>query len=316
MNVVALKDCPICDCRDLAILQVPGHWEGEALFGRRANHLGLMCCASCDFIFVNPRPNQALLDEFYASHDFTDDAIGAHEQASRKAEIQLAEVRRFKSPRDGARLLDYGCGKGILLQKAMAAGWHAVGYDVALHAVAACRQQGLTVVDALDDIGEVRFHAIVLSHVFEHLPDPSHTLEILKSKLVPDGVLGIEVPNAASLRALLSFPVLTERLGFDERYRAFPIHLSYFAVRTLTLLLQKHGFAIESATTTGLGLDSLIVRENTPEASTSNPPRDQSSRLRSPQRQFVVDQIKRAFFRFMMGENLLMVARMRATRGV
>jgi hypothetical protein len=112
MTIIALNDCPICHSRDLAIMRTPRHWAGQALFGRYANRLGLMRCNTCGFIFVNPRPDETLLDLFYSSNEFANDAIGADEQASRKAVLQLAEVQRFISPCDGARLLDYGCGEG------------------------------------------------------------------------------------------------------------------------------------------------------------------------------------------------------------
>ncbi len=40
-----------------------------------------------------------------------------------------------------------------------------------------------------------RFDLVVLSHVLEHLPDPRPTLESVREKLSPNGMVFIEVPN-------------------------------------------------------------------------------------------------------------------------
>lgn len=287
---------------------------GEAEFGRYANRLGLMHCHDCSFIFVNPRPDQSSLDTFYSAHTFADDAIGNREQAGQKVVHQLLELGRFVYPAH-ARLLDYGCGEGVLLGEALATGWNAIGYDIGGPAIAACRQRGLPVVDALDDLGNERFDVIVLSHVFEHLADPSHTLEYLKVKLTPHGLICLEVPNARSFRAMLSHPALTAWLGFDERYRAFPIHLSYFTARTLLRLLEQHGFTAERVTTVGLGLDELFVHHNDDKREGSKSPRNRAPSVRNAMRRFVIDTFKKTFFGWSMGENLLVIARRSAHDG-
>jgi len=315
MTVITLGDCPICHSRDLAVIPTPRHWVGETLFCRHADLLGLTRCIVCDFVFVNPRPDESSLDEFYSSHDFANDAVMAHEPASRRAALQLAGVERFMRPRGGARLLDYGCGEGLLLREALAAGWNAIGYDIGVSAIAACRQRGLPVVDALDDIADERFDVIVLSHVFEHLANPSTALESLKVKLVLDGLIFFEVPNAKSLRAKLSPQMATAWLGFDERYRAFPIHLSYFSARAMLRLLRRHGMAAAWMTTTGLGLDRLIAHRNEHEVAGPSLRIHRAPSVRGGLRRFARDAFKQAFFGLGMGENLLVIARMRAHGG-
>lgn len=219
------------------------------------------------------------------------------------------------SPHHGRQLLDYGCGDGALLREALGTGWKAIGYDHYHPAISACRQRGLPVVEAFDDLGAERFDVIVLSHVFEHLADPSDTLECLKAKLKPDGFLCLEVPNARSLRAMLSYPAFTAWLGFDERYRAFPIHLSYFTAPTLVRLLEKHGFAAERVTTVGLGLDALIVHQDEHEAGGSSSRTNRAPGGRGALRRFAIDAFKQAFFGLRLGENLLVIARRSAHDG-
>jgi 2-polyprenyl-3-methyl-5-hydroxy-6-metoxy-1,4-benzoquinol methylase len=309
MTIIALDDCPICHCRDFTGVPRPTHWIGEAFFSRHSSRLGLMRCRNCNFVFVNPRPDRSVLEAFYSAHDFATNAIEAHDPAVRRAAFQLAEVERLKSPGREARLLDYGCGEGLLLRQALDAGWNAIGYDIGDPAVSACRLQRLPIVSALDDIHEMQFDVIVLSHVFEHLTDLSQTLDYLKAKLAPGGLLCLEVPNAKSLRAMLSAPLATSWFGFDERYRAFPIHLSYFTTHTLLRLLRQHDFVAERVTTAGLGIDALIRDREEDEASGTSSRRKRAPRTRDTFHRVAVDAFKKAFFGWGMGENLLVIAR-------
>ena len=160
---------------------------------------------------------------------------------------------------EGSRVLDLGCGGGQLLAAARARGAIPCGVDVAAHALAARRRRGIEVATSLDALGDRRFDGVAMSHVLEHVPDVRATLARVRALLVPGGWLCLEVPNVASLRARLSSPLLS-RVGADERYRAFPIHLSYFAPDTLRRACADAGLAIVAMTTNGLGIDALIPR--------------------------------------------------------
>jgi SAM-dependent methyltransferase len=158
------------------------------------------------------------------------------------------------------RLLDFGCGAGDFLAHAGEAGWEAVGYEPGVRGREACLAQGLKIVGRLEELQPGEFHVITLNHVFEHLANHGATLNTLRDLLAPGGHVYLEVPNARSLRARLSFPLLSQRFGFDERYRAFPIHLTYFDGWTLPRLLERYDFQVEVVATNGFGFDELLVR--------------------------------------------------------
>jgi hypothetical protein len=54
--------------------------------------------------------------------------------------------------------------------------------------------------------------------------------------------------------------MLSSRFGFDERHRAFPIHLSYFTAASMAVLLQRAGWNVDRMFTAGLGIDELRNR--------------------------------------------------------
>ena len=319
LEVTTLDACPICQSPRMDALPPPARWIGRDVFAPVAGKLGLARCRDCDLVFVNPRPAPDLLARFYTSPGYVCHAADGSELAARKALARLGELGRLAPPRPGARLLDYGCGGGALLRVAREAGWNAIGYDIGGAALASCRRQGLPVTSDLDSLSGQRFDAIVLIHVLEHLSDPCAVLERLRGLLAPGGRLCIEVPNARSLRATLAAPELASRLGLDERYRAFPIHLDYYCKRTLPRLLERAGFSVDLVTTLGLGLDELFVRPEIappdvepgqPAGVPPAPAAPAAPRISGP-RQRAKSLLKKVFFERGLGENLMVIARPR-----
>lgn len=260
-GVLTLNTCPLCRGQDFRLLATPGHWIGEEVFLPLRGRIGLVRCRSCGLVFVNPRPAPEVLEAFYQG-----DRYSCHQPAGPGAAVNqkaahILEILRHCRP-DGhpGRLLDFGCGAGDFIAEAAREGWNARGFEPGTEGRNTCVSRGLRVVGTVQELPSAQFDFIALNHVFEHLGDHAATLQELQRLLAPGGRVYIEVPNAGSLRARLSLPLFSRRLGFDERYRAFPIHLCYFDQRTLRRLLESHGFHVERMLTSGLGIEELLAR--------------------------------------------------------
>ncbi len=84
------------------------------------------------------------------------------------------------------------------------------------------------------------FDVIHISHVLEHLPDPTQTLKMCNRILKDDGVLLIEVPYEF-------YNIVTKwekaiKRNFKQRDTVRVHHSYYFSVRTLKELMDKCGF--------------------------------------------------------------------------
>jgi len=306
-----LSCCPICECTQLSPLPPPGHWIGESVFSPFGSARGLSSCRICGFIFTNPRPNQELLNLFYSGDDYGCHEANKSNEALRTAELLLEFVEGSGPQLSQKSLLDFGCGGGFLLEHAARLGWDTVGFDVGARALRTCRQQGLKVTDDLADFQNGSFGAIIMNHVFEHVGDPVGLLFRLRQLLRHDGRLLIRVPNVVSLRARLSPRLLSRKFGFDERYRAFPIHLSYFNKATLCRLLDKADYEIAATRTVGLGLDEMVVgRQQYRKLPVQTNPVAPSRYTARPRWRKV---IKAAFFGAGLGEYLQVVAHPKRT---
>jgi len=259
-STVKLKECPICGSVALRALPAPGQWIGREVFGDLGSQLGLSRCRRCGVPFVNPRPCDELLKTFYAGESYVCHNADSSSSGGAGADVLLDRIEQHLPMGAPHTLLDYGCGGGGFLARAAARGWIVQGFEPGRRGLQVCRQRGLAVTDSLDELPSHSYGLITLNAVFEHLPDHSAALGVIRRLLAPEGRAFIAVPNVRSLRARLSFPILSRHLQFDERYRAFPIHLTYFDASTLTRLLDRENYLIEERFTVGMGIDQLILR--------------------------------------------------------
>ncbi|WP_320041294.1 class I SAM-dependent methyltransferase [uncultured Desulfobacter sp.] len=108
--------------------------------------------------------------------------------------------------RRDARILDYGCGFGQVLQGLKGQGYTNIyGVDIENTAIESCISRGLDVrkinVSNLINPFYEKFDIIILSHVIEHIPKENiiETLYIIKKEFLNyAGTLLIAVPNAQS----------------------------------------------------------------------------------------------------------------------
>lgn len=146
--------------------------------------------------------------------------------------LALNLVRQFAP---GDRLLDVGCGTGILLQEY---GPSAVGSDFSPLALEFCRRRGLESLVACDaqmqPFATNSFDAVVALDVLEHVPDDAAAFAEIARVLRPGGVVVLSVPAFRALWgphdvALHHFRRYTRR-EINGRLRAVglePVALSY-----------------------------------------------------------------------------------------
>lgn len=225
------RSCPIC-----------GGTEARRAFdkgGYRYNQ-----CTRCDMVFINPIPDTTQLEESY-------NTLGAdYFTVPRKLRIDFVRNRYERElrilSRAGAKgkLLDVGCATGSFIIAAQAAGFQdAMGIDIAGPSIEYARQIGLNVKAGDFTSGifpPVNFDVVTMWATLEHLPFPGQFLAEAHRVLKPAGVLGISVPNHASISSLLLGP----------RYRYVSVnHLNYFTPQTAREFIQKNGFSVLTAET-------------------------------------------------------------------
>lgn len=138
------------------------------------------------------------------------------------------------------KVLDIGCGSGNFLFNLKELGWNVYGVDPSPIAVALAKSRGLEnifqgVIEKID-FKESFFDAIIMFHVFEHIPNPEEALLKIKKILKPNGFLIIGVPNFAGLGSKM----------FKKYWGglSFPLHYIHYDKNSLNFLLKKNKFKI------------------------------------------------------------------------
>lgn len=199
-------------------------------------------CAACSHQFTNPRPLERELPKLYEQRDTTDFVKSRPWIEA----LRAVAVSRFLKSIDpfigGSRnILDYGAGDGFFTRELSRRyrDAHVVGTD--FHSSPPALIASLPSVRYLSQSELLHesqvFDLIVMRHVLEHCIEPTSTIEMLRGRLAPEGILLIEVPNRESAWARI----------FGTYYSALylPRHLSHFSRHSLTSVLK--GFSVEKA---------------------------------------------------------------------
>lgn len=222
-------DCPSCGFRRTTM--VPGYHRAH-----------LARCAGCTFVFAARKPTGDELSQHYAhKSDYSEDAWVS--ELTRKRLCEIAED--FEPYRRNGRILDVGCGQGLLLDAAAEAGWTCYGTEYSEVALAHGRARGFHMLDGGSPLFEgISFDVVVLTEVIEHMPEPRDEMTKILEALRPGGLLYLTTPNFRSL----SRRILRSKWNVIE----YPAHLGYFSPRSLIHLMERLGCSPISVRTTGI----------------------------------------------------------------
>jgi len=201
----------------------------------------IVWCPNCTHMQLREIPTEAELERAYgaaASDDYVEEEAG--QRATARDLLERLERHAGKGP-----LVDLGCWVGFLLDEARSRGWSPViGVEPSEFASTYARERlGLDVrreslMSADVPAGQ---QAVVLGDVIEHLPDPGTALDRVGELLAPGGAVMLMLPDAGSRVA---------RVMGSRWWSVIPTHVHYFTRKSLTRLLDGHGFEVRHLGTT------------------------------------------------------------------
>lgn len=154
-------------------------------------------------------------------------------------ERHISFLSRFLAP--GGRVLDVGCGRGVILGPLADRGFEVHGVEISAEAARGADSRAeIRIASSLDEAGYEAdfFDQVVIWHVLEHVEDPRGTLEEAARILRPAGRLIVAMPNFSSAQARWT--------GAAWFHLDLPRHLYHFPLAALEALLRSAGFAITS----------------------------------------------------------------------
>ena len=176
-------------------------------------------CSNCGLLYRTPTLSPSELERFYAVTDFRGWEITGYFRTERRV---LEILRRLPK---GSRILDFGCSSGRLLAE-LSQQYACYGVEVNEAAANEAARKGLTILRAedLETPDLLKFDAIVLVDVFEHVSQPLALLRKLSQRLVDGGAL-----------------IIATGLGDAPACRRDPAQFWYFrTVQHLSMLTREH----------------------------------------------------------------------------
>src|SRR2546421_12135619 len=241
MAVPGSETCRICS-GPLRLLYAGSGIEFSAEAFSPTNHVpgqygDLFACERCGTVQQPSLPHGDLLLELY--RHMRDEHYLDEEDGRRRTARRLLDTIARRAP--SGRLLDVGCGHGLLLDEARERGYSVEGLELSTYALAYARGRlelpvrEETVADLVSEPDPPRYAAIVLADVLEHLDDPVATIDDCLRLLEPGGVLCLVTPDPASR---------TARLAGLRWWGLLPAHTFLLPRATLRELLERRGLDI------------------------------------------------------------------------
>jgi SAM-dependent methyltransferase len=229
--------CPACGSPGIEALAL--HVLRRAIDGRRVGFVS--GCVACGLVFANPLPT----DEELAATYSPEGLWGGLRQDEPPVEVPAQRRKRGRwaplfdairdeldvtAPPPGRRVLDFGCGRGALLDTFRSWGWETFGIEPAVDA-AFPRHARL-----VDIPSTPSFDFVIAHHVLEHVPDPLSLLRRFAAAARENGYLLIGVPRLDTLP--------THR---DYGYVINRVHITAYTSTCLQGLLARAGWKLVEA---------------------------------------------------------------------
>ena len=215
-------------------------------------------CARCATVYVSPRPEPALLDEYYQrseNYEYWNTVVFPASEDARRERIFRPRAEQVAAQAPGGTLLDVGAGYGTFCEEAVRTGAYerVIALEPEPHLAQTCRDKHLEVIEAPVERAQVDGGVDVVTsfEVIEHLFSPRAFIERCAALLRPGGLLIVTCPNVRGFDVEL----LGERSATVDAE-----HLNYFHPRSLSRLLEGCGFTVQEARTPGR-LDAELVRK-------------------------------------------------------
>jgi 2-polyprenyl-3-methyl-5-hydroxy-6-metoxy-1,4-benzoquinol methylase len=223
--------CPAC------------HSSESTLYWSQSNErpFSLRQCNNCQLVYTVPRLLGPAMAAYYEERYYGTRNIRFNRLFERLILwFRQRRGRKLARMRPAGRVLDIGCGRGLILAHLQKRGWEAHGVE--LNEAAARHVQSIPGVrvsvgefDARN-FAEGYFDVVILWHVLEHLADVGSALDGASRILRRGGLLVIAVPNITSWQARLT--------RFHWFHLDLPRHYAHFSTDWLRRELAARRFRV------------------------------------------------------------------------
>jgi len=218
-------------------------------------------CGRCATVYMEPRPEPALLEEYYASsenYEYWNEVVFPASEDARREKVFGPRARRVveiaKRHGRAGTLVDVGAGFGTFCEEVKRTDAFAgvIALEPEPHLAQTCRDKGLEVIESPVERADLDGVDVVTNfEVIEHLFSPREFVARCADLLPPGGLFVVTCPNVRGF----DIAVLGAGSGTVDVE-----HLNYMHPGSLGGLLEAEGFEVVETQTPGR-LDAELVRK-------------------------------------------------------
>lgn len=220
-------------------------------------------CLNCETVYVNPRPTQEQLTNYYKnsqSISYWNDKIYPKSEKVRRRSIFKPRAKQVfalckKYIKKAKVLVDVGAGYGTFCEeiKKLSFFKSVVAVEPSTSLAKSCRNKKIVVIEKpIEKVSGIKADVVTNFELIEHLFDPEKFISACYNILSSGGLLILTTPN------IKGFDLMELQEKSDNIVA--PNHLNYFHPESLSLLLKKFNFEIVEILTPGK-LDTQLVHE-------------------------------------------------------
>ena len=218
--------CPACN-------------DSEISYFLKKNDYSFDCCKNCEFLFLNPMPNQTILNKIYTEEDTK--AKDGYKKASSRLRRAFIKLPRFLPYAINKKCLDFGCGGGFVAYALSFIAKSSNGVDINAKAVAYAKRRFRFVNYFCADFTELiksedQYDFVHSSELIEHVSDINLYMKVLEKLVKKNVYLYITTPD-------LGHPKVPDNIK-EWDVLCPPIHVQHFTKKTVSMLFSRYGFQI------------------------------------------------------------------------
>ena len=194
-------------------------------------------CNKCGMIYLNPVFKDDELRRYYENNSTVQADSHTNESAFYYAIYSrgLINIQKYSLP---GSILDIGCSSGFFLDVAIDYGWQTYGIELnrSEFLIAQSKKHKVWNLPIEEISPNTKFTAIFMWDVLEHIKDGNKYLDYLRNHIADNGLIFLQIPNAASIAAR----VLQDRCNMFDGIE----HVNLYTPKTITVLCERLGYHI------------------------------------------------------------------------
>lgn len=237
--IETLNVCPSCTSKKIIIYLLEDKYPIEQ-------------CNSCKLLFVNPRPSEQSIKNFFSNEYIQDNKRIEIDFVSYRKESLAREATIVKKylP-DGGKLLDLGTASGVFLENfSKCKEWDVSGIEPSIFSANMARKRTSAAIYTgfIDEqnFNDESFDVITSLDTFYFHSYPNKDLNHITRILKPGGLFVIEIPGL-NFRLIKNTGLLSKIIYRKKSRLNAGVHLFYYNRRTLSALMKRHDLTLISS---------------------------------------------------------------------